>query len=85
MADFVSLYTELPIDFHGQQLAESVINKVFAVAVVVSFLVGFVLGDVKYLAASFGVFIVIAWLAVLPNWPVYNKNPPQWLKVEYDF
>lgn len=48
---------------------------------VVAFIVGFVYEDI-YLTLWTGLAgTVVTALAVIPPWPVYNKNPESWLVV----
>lgn len=67
------------MDFMGQKLAESIMSAIIIVFAVVSFLVGYPLGDFKLMAQINGVGLGLAALAMLPNWPCYNKHPLPWL------
>lgn len=74
---------EFSIDFKGQEVAESYINYILYSSIPVSFLVGLISQELKYCVYSFGGFIILSLLVVLPNYPFYNKNPVNWLQVKY--
>lgn len=74
---------EFPIDFKGQEKANS-IAKLSYLSVPLSFIAGFLSQDIFSVILVFGVVQLLVFVAVLPNWPFYNKNPVNWLKVEYD-
>lgn len=83
--DSVAAQLEFPIDFAGQAKVNSIISKcLFFVVAPVSFLAGFVSGNLLYSVATFVASIAVVLVAVLPSWPAYNKNPVKWLEVKYD-
>ncbi|KAK5664145.1 hypothetical protein OQA88_360 [Cercophora sp. LCS_1] len=69
------------IDFEGQKLAELLANLALSVVGVVAFLVGYFLQDIK-LAVWIGLGgTALTFVAVVPPWPFFNKNPVKWLPV----
>ncbi|KAF8425655.1 microsomal signal peptidase 12 kDa subunit-domain-containing protein [Tirmania nivea] len=67
------------IDFEGQRIAEMLTTYILILSGVIGWIVGFILQDVTYtlyigLAGS-----LLAVLAVIPPWPVYNRHPLRWL------
>jgi len=70
---------EAPIDFEGQRLATLVNYAFLSTFGVISFLVGYTTGNVyNALWAGLG-GAIITLLAVVPPWPIYNRNPVTWL------
>lgn len=71
------------IDFEGQRLSELLANLLLIVSGALSFVVGYFLQDIK-LAVYVGLGgTALAFLAVVPPWPIYNKNPVKWLPAGY--
>lgn len=68
------------MDFKGQALAE----KLFYYIIILFGVVGWVLGYVQNsFQVSFNVWLVgtgLSLLVVVPDWPVYNRNPIKWLE-----
>ncbi|KAL4787785.1 microsomal signal peptidase 12 kDa subunit-domain-containing protein [Aspergillus varians] len=67
------------IDFHGQQITETLSTALLILSGVVAFLAGYIFQDIHLtlwtgLAGTF-----ITGLAVIPPWPFYNKHPEKWL------
>jgi len=70
---------DAPIDFEGQRLATLVNYAFLSTSGVISFLVGYATANV-YNALWTGLAgAVVTVLAVVPPWPMYNRNPVQWL------
>ncbi|KAF2637669.1 microsomal signal peptidase 12 kDa subunit [Massarina eburnea CBS 473.64] len=67
------------IDFEGQRLAELITTVLLGGVGILAFLVGFMSQDIK-LALYIGLAGTgLTFLAVVPPWPFYNKNPEGWL------
>ncbi|KAF2263821.1 microsomal signal peptidase 12 kDa subunit [Lojkania enalia] len=67
------------IDFEGQRLAELVTTVLLGAAGIVAFLVGYMAQDIKFtLYIGLG-GTALTFLAVVPPWPFYKKNPEPWL------
>ncbi|KAH0612857.1 uncharacterized protein H6S33_009237 [Morchella sextelata] len=69
------------IDFEGQNLAESLTTTIIAFTGILAFIVGWVLSDLKYTVYVGLSGTALAFLAVVPPWPMYNKNPLVWASV----
>ncbi|KAH7122803.1 microsomal signal peptidase 12 kDa subunit-domain-containing protein [Dendryphion nanum] len=67
------------IDFEGQRLAELLTTFLLGAAGILAFFAGFLTQDIK-LSVYIGLGgTVLTFLAVVPPWPFYNKNPEPWL------
>jgi len=67
------------IDFEGQHLAELFTTVLLGAAGIIAFIVGFSTQDIyKTLWIGLG-GTALAFFAVVPPWPFYNKNPVAWL------
>ncbi|KAF2490429.1 SPC12-domain-containing protein [Lophium mytilinum] len=67
------------IDFEGQRLAELVTTVLLGVSGLIAFFVGYVQQDI-YQTLWIGLGgTALTFIAVVPPWPFYNKNPVDWL------
>lgn len=82
--DSIAEQLEFPIDFKGQEKAESIVKIGNYLAIVTSFFLGLIAQDITVLVYSFLAISLIILLLVLPSWPIYKKNPVKWLKVQYE-
>ncbi|KAJ5179606.1 hypothetical protein N7492_002816 [Penicillium capsulatum] len=72
---------EGPIDFHGQHLAEILSTILLIISGAVSLIVGYIYKDI-HLTLWLGLAgTLFTGLAVVPPWPIYNRNPEKWLTV----
>ncbi|RPB00112.1 SPC12-domain-containing protein [Choiromyces venosus 120613-1] len=69
------------IDFEGQRLAETLTTAILVLAGALAFIVGFVLSDLKYTVYIGLSGTAIAFLAVVPPWGIYKRNPLTYLPV----
>lgn len=67
------------MDFKGQKLSETVCVWIVTVAAVLAFLYGYARQDFQAMMLVFGGGCTAAFVATVPDWPVYNKNPITWL------
>lgn len=67
------------MDFQGQRLAEQLLLGIILVFAAISFVAGYAMKDFSLMVKINGVGLVLALLAVLPDWPFYNKHPLNWL------
>ncbi|KAM5371361.1 hypothetical protein ACJZ2D_007960 [Fusarium nematophilum] len=76
--------TEAPRqDFEGQKLSELLATFLLAVSGLLSFVVGYILQDIK-LAVYVGLGgTALTFLLVVPPWPFYKKHPVKWLPAGY--
>ncbi|BCS03903.1 signal peptidase complex subunit 1 [Aspergillus luchuensis] len=67
------------IDFQGQRIAELLSTVLLVLSGAVAFIVGYIFQDI-HLTLWVGLAgTLITGLAVIPPWPMYNKNPEKWL------
>ncbi|KAJ6264734.1 hypothetical protein Dda_0884 [Drechslerella dactyloides] len=67
--------------FIGQKLADQITTYTLTVAASLAFLVGFIAQDIRltlYIALG---GTALAFLAVVPAWPIYNQSPVKFLSV----
>jgi signal peptidase complex subunit 1 len=76
---------EFPIDFKGQAKAERLSTILVYSGVVIALLAGLITQNLTILFYVFFSCLVATLAVVVPAYPFYKKNPPQWLKVKYDF
>ncbi|KAI5854951.1 microsomal signal peptidase 12kDa subunit [Tricharina praecox] len=67
------------IDFEGQRLAELLTTVLLVASGIVAWIVGFVLGDLKFTVYVGLAGTALTFLTVVPPWPFYNKHPQRWL------
>ncbi|KAJ5474848.1 hypothetical protein N7475_004414 [Penicillium sp. IBT 31633x] len=67
------------IDFHGQRLAELLSTVLLIISGAASFVIGYTYKDI-YLTLWTGLAgTLFTALVVVPPWPMYNRNPENWL------
>ncbi|PYH94959.1 microsomal signal peptidase subunit SPC12 [Aspergillus ellipticus CBS 707.79] len=67
------------IDFHGQRIAELLSTVLLVISGVLASLVGYTFQDI-HLTLWVGLTgTIVTGVAVIPPWPMYNKNPEKWL------
>lgn len=81
--DELLLVLEFPIDFKGQQLASDYSGLILNFAIFISVFVGFITQKIEFVVYTFGGCLFGLFLIVLPNWPIFNKDPVQWLQLNY--
>lgn len=67
------------MDFQGQKLAEQLLLWLIIGFAAAGFLAGYLAQDFQLMVKLEGVGLVVSLLAVLPDWPLYNRNPTTWL------
>ncbi|EEU39177.1 uncharacterized protein NECHADRAFT_102736 [Fusarium vanettenii 77-13-4] len=73
------------IDFEGQKIAELLATVLLVISGILSFVVGYVLQDIK-LAVYIGLGgTALTFLLAVPPWPFYNKHPVKWLPAGYAY
>ncbi|KAI9147925.1 putative signal peptidase complex subunit [Paramyrothecium foliicola] len=69
------------IDFDGQRRSEVLATILLAVTGLIAFNVGYTLQDIqKAVYVGLG-GTLLTFIAVVPAWPIYNRNPVKWLPV----
>jgi signal peptidase complex subunit 1 len=73
-------YIEGPISFQAQKRMRVLSLLILNVGGLVSFLIGFFAKDVSYTAYSFGAFVLLTLLVVVPPWPVNKGEELEWFE-----
>ncbi|KAI6301955.1 hypothetical protein MCOR33_002577 [Pyricularia grisea] len=69
------------IDFQGQKLADNLATILISIVGTLSFIIGYLLQDIK-LAVYIGLGgTALTFALVLPPWPFFNRHPVKWLPV----
>lgn len=68
------------MDFKGQERSEKLALKMIIVTAVVSFFLGYFKQDFSLMMGLFATGFLITFLITVPNWPMYNKHPIDWVK-----
>lgn len=64
-----------PFDYVGQVSAKKHIFNIFLVGYTLSLVIGFMLSDLLYTLVLGVATFFTAFVAVIPSWPHYRKNP----------
>eukprot|EP00903_Cladosiphon_okamuranus_P013929 g12956.t1 len=67
------------MDFKGQLLAENLYFYIVILLGAVGWIVGFVMGDFMYTLVGWAAGMVLSIILVVPDWPMFNRNPTKWL------
>lgn len=68
------------MDFKGQQYSEQLALKLLTLTAVASFLLGYFRQDFGLMMSLFAVGFAITFVVTVPNWPMYNTHPIEWVK-----
>ena len=68
------------MDYHGQKLSERVYWILTIVLGTVFWVVGYVMGNFNVTVYGWFCSLVLALLLCIPDWPIYNSQPVEWLK-----
>ncbi|KAJ4353699.1 uncharacterized protein N0V89_005429 [Didymosphaeria variabile] len=79
LLDQVRDAVEGQIDFEGQRWAELITNVLLGAVGIFAFFIGFMAQDITLTLWIGLAGTVVTFLAVVPPWPFYNKNPEGWL------
>ncbi|CCX12090.1 microsomal signal peptidase 12 kDa subunit-domain-containing protein [Pyronema domesticum] len=79
MDSLQSLILDGFIDFEGQKLADFLTTVLLIVFGAIAWIVGFLRQDLMYTVYIGLGGTALTFLAVVPPWPFYNKNPQRWL------
>lgn len=66
------------MDFVGQKLAENISTVILWFGAILAFLLGYYFSNFSLMVKIFGLFLILALLVVVPDWPFYNRNPITW-------
>lgn len=79
LLDTIRDVAEGQIDFEGQRLVDRLVLVLLSICGAISFIVGFVLQDIK-LALYVGLLgTALTFVVVVPPWPFFNNHPVKWL------
>ncbi|KAI8465672.1 MAG: microsomal signal peptidase 12 kDa subunit-domain-containing protein [Monoraphidium minutum] len=67
------------MDFEGQKLAETLLYRLLVLFGAIGFLVGYAVGSFRLMVLINAGGLALTLLAVVPNWPWFNRNPLSWL------
>eukprot|EP00904_Undaria_pinnatifida_P002634 jgi/Undpi1/12371/HiC_scaffold_5.g02043.m1 len=67
------------MDFKGQLLAENLYCYIVVLLGALGWVVGFVMGDFTYTLMGWAAGVVLSIILVVPDWPMFNRNPTEWL------
>ncbi|KAG3251602.1 hypothetical protein PI124_g3783 [Phytophthora idaei] len=67
------------VDYKGQARAETLLVVCFMVICTPAWIYGYFQQDFSYPFQAWVAATVLSALLVLPNWPIYNRNPIKWL------
>ncbi|CAN4116568.1 unnamed protein product [Withania somnifera] len=67
------------MDWKGQKLVEQLMQILLVSFAVVAFFTGYMLGSFQTMLLTYAGGVVFTALLTIPNWPVYNRNPLNWL------
>lgn len=68
------------MDFKGQQRSEKLALKMLVTTAVISFLLGYFKQDFMLMMGLFGTGFLVTFAVTVPNWPMYNKDPIEWVR-----
>lgn len=68
------------MDFKGQEYSEKLALKLLILSAATSFLLGYFKQDFGLMMAMFAAGFVLTFIVTVPNWPIYNKHPIEWVK-----
>lgn len=67
------------MDFEGQKLAEALLYRLLVLFAAIGFLAGYAAGSFQLMVLINAAGLALTLLAVVPNWPFFNRNPLNWL------
>ncbi|PKY05376.1 microsomal signal peptidase subunit SPC12 [Aspergillus campestris IBT 28561] len=66
------------IDFQGQRITEILSTVLLIITGAIAFVAGYIYQDIHLTLWAGLAGTVVTGLAVIPPWPMYNKNPVKW-------
>lgn len=67
------------MDFQGQKEAEQWTTRLLVAFAALGFLLGYALGSFQLMVIVYSAGGVAALALVVPDWPMFNKHPVEWL------
>lgn len=66
------------LDFEGQKLATRLYTNIIMFFAAVGFVVGYYVQSFQLTLLILGIGVILAFLVVVPPWPMYRRNPLEW-------
>lgn len=70
------------MDFKGQERSEKLGLKMLIVTAVVCFFLGYYKQDFRLMMGLFAAGFLLTFVITVPNWPMYNKHPIEWVQTK---
>ena len=67
------------MDWQGQKLTEQLMQIMLLGFAVVAFASGYLLGSFQMMILVYAGGVVLTTLVTIPNWPLFNRHPLEWL------
>lgn len=67
------------MDYQGQKAAEQWISRLLVLFAAVGFVVGYLSGNFALMVYINLAGLAVTLLLVVPDWPLFNQHPLQWL------
>ncbi|XP_043268374.1 signal peptidase complex subunit 1 isoform X2 [Venturia canescens] len=86
MASLVQYFKSIPthMDYDGQARAERLSRVIITLFGVVGLIWGYVIQQFSQTIYILGAGFVMAAIITVPAWPMYRRNPLEWLKPQTD-
>jgi signal peptidase complex subunit 1 len=68
------------MDYKGQLLAENLYFYICCAISAVAWVIGWSLNDFQMTVYGWAASAVLVVLISIPDWPIYNRNPVEWLE-----
>ena len=67
------------MDYKGHQLSENIYYFLTILLGLIAWIVGYVYSDFQLTFYGWSVGLGLSLILCIPDWPMYNRNPVQWL------
>ncbi|XP_057822262.1 signal peptidase complex subunit 1 [Cryptomeria japonica] len=67
------------MDWQGQKQSEILMQIMLVVSAVAAFVTGYVMSSFKNMLLIYAAGVVLTLLTTVPDWPLFNRHPLQWL------
>ncbi|XP_065498384.1 signal peptidase complex subunit 1 [Caloenas nicobarica] len=83
-AAMLNIFRSIPtqMDYKGQKLAEQIFQGIILVSAIIGFIYGYITEQFGWTVYIVMAGFVLSCLLTLPPWPMYRRNPLQWLPVQ---
>ncbi|KAI5170560.1 signal peptidase complex subunit 1 [Nematocida sp. LUAm3] len=73
--DAVSKKINPQVDYIGQELGNRILHCILIIGMPISLIIGVASSNMFYLLYSLAAVVLIAFIAVVPAWPMYRRYP----------